>query len=104
MSGGDGDDGDDGDIKQEYVKKEYIARPYSSETGVLEAVEKSIIKESRPLLQMRISRPRNLFGQDGFNFIDKDGSEFFVDMKGAIKNISLMTKKKVLEMGLQAAS
>ena len=25
-------------------------------------------------------------------------------MKGAIKNISLMTRKKVLEMGLQAAS
>jgi hypothetical protein len=53
---------------------------------------------------MRITRQRALFGQDGFNFIEKDGSEYFVDMKGAIKNISLMTRKKVLEMGLQAAS
>jgi len=45
-----------------------------------------------------------LFGQDGFNFVEKDGSEFGVDMKGIIKNISLMTRKKVLEMGLQAAN
>ena len=59
MSGADGDDGDGDDQKQEYVKKEYIARPYTSDTGVLEAVQKSIIKESRPLMQMRISRPRN---------------------------------------------
>jgi hypothetical protein len=50
MSGGDGDDGDDGDVKQEYVKKEYVARPYTSDSGVLEQVEKSIIKESRPLI------------------------------------------------------
>ena len=97
---GDGEDGDDGDNKQEYVKKEFIARPYTSETGVLEKVENSIVKESRPLMQMRISRQRQLFGQDGFNFIVKDGGEFFIDMKGAIKNISLMTRKKVLEMGL----
>jgi len=100
MSGGDGEDGDDGDIKQEYVKKEFVARPYTSDTGVLESVERSIIKESRPLMQMRITRQRSLFGQDGFNFIEKDGSEYFMDMKGAIKNISLMTRKKVLEMGL----
>jgi hypothetical protein len=44
-AGGDGEDGDDGDIKQEYVDKEFVARPYASDTGVLESVERSIIKE-----------------------------------------------------------
>ena len=38
MSGDGGDDGDDGDVKQEYVKKEFVARPYASDTGVLEEV------------------------------------------------------------------
>jgi len=38
MSGADGEDGDDGDIKQEYVKKEFVARPYTSDTGVLDHV------------------------------------------------------------------
>ena len=54
--GGDGDDGDEN--KQEYVKKEFVARPYECRSGVLEEVHDSIIKNSRPLLQMRISRPR----------------------------------------------
>lgn len=54
---GDGIDGDDGDEnKQEYVKKEFVARPYECTSGVLEEIEKTIIKNSRPLLQMRISR------------------------------------------------
>jgi len=36
---GDGvEEGDDGEGKQEYVKKEYIARPYKSDTGMLEEV------------------------------------------------------------------
>lgn len=43
MSGdvGEGDDGDDN--KLEYVKKEFVARPYECTSGVLEEIEKSIV-------------------------------------------------------------
>jgi hypothetical protein len=76
-----------------------VARPYECTSGVLEEVEESIIKESRPLLKMRISRQRREFGQDGFNLID--GSELNTDMKPiAIRNITYLTKKKVLDIGL----
>jgi len=99
---GDAEEGDE--AKQEYVKKEYFARPYTSDTGVLQEVQSSIIKSSRPLLSMRISRQRREFGQDGFNFVDKEGSEFFVDLKGVTKNIvQSRNAKVVLDMGLQAA-
>ena len=40
--GGDGDEGDDN--KQEYVKKEFVARPYECTSGVLEEIERSIVK------------------------------------------------------------
>ena len=103
VSGDGADDGEDGDAKQEYVKKEFIARPYESKSGVLEDVQSSIIKDSRPKLEMRISRLRKDFGQDGFNFIDKDASEFSADLKSVTKNIMYMNQKKVLEIGLQAA-
>lgn len=56
---GDGDEGDEN--KQEYVKKEFVARPYESTSGVLEEIEKSIIQNTRPLMRMRISRKRRLF-------------------------------------------
>ena len=47
---GDGLDGDDGDDnKQEYQKKEFFARPYTSTTGVMDEVHNSIIKNQRPL-------------------------------------------------------
>ena len=108
MSGDGADDGDDGADKQEYVKKDFVAKPYTSETGMLEEVENSIIKDSRPRLKMRISRQRRDYGQDGFNFIDKDATqstEFSVPLQSTIKNIMYMenTKKKVLDIGLQAA-
>lgn len=38
VSGDGGDDGDDGDVKQEYVKKEFIAKPWVSDSGALEEV------------------------------------------------------------------
>ena len=48
---------------------------------------------------MRISRQRREFGQDGFNLID--GSELNTDMKPiAIRNITYLTNKKVLDIGL----
>jgi hypothetical protein len=56
MSAGENDPDADDENKQEYVKKEFIAKPYECSSGVLEDVTKSIVKNSRPLLQMRISR------------------------------------------------
>ena len=50
MSGNDNDGDGEDDNKQEYVKKEFVARPYDCTSGVLEEVEKSIVKNSRPLL------------------------------------------------------
>jgi len=50
MSGDGADDNDDGDNKQEYIKKEFVAKPYECNSGVLEEVRSSIIKNSRPLL------------------------------------------------------
>lgn len=76
---------------------------YVSTTGALEEVERSIIKQSRPKLRMRVSRARKEFGQEGFNFADKEASENSVDLKSQIKNIDYITKKRVLDMGLQAA-
>jgi hypothetical protein len=105
---GEGADGDDGDEnKQEYVKKEFVARPYECTSGVLEEIEKTIIKNSRPLLQMRISRQRKEFGADGLNLADKDAkdaTEFTTDCKGTIKKIEPSRhKKKILDRGFQAA-
>ena len=56
MSGEGADDGDEAGEKQEYVKKDFVAQPYKSDTGMLAEVENSIIKDSRPRLQMRVSR------------------------------------------------
>jgi hypothetical protein len=98
---GEGDEGDEN--KQEYVKKEFVARPYECSSGVLEEIEKSIIKNSRPLLQMRISRQRKEFGQEGNNIADKDAkdaTDFTTECKGLIKKIEPSRhKKKVLEGG-----
>jgi hypothetical protein len=44
------------------------------------------------------------YGQEGFNFIDKDATEaFFTDLKQQTKLITHMTWKKTLSVGLQAA-
>ena len=56
---------------------------------------------------MRISRPRKEFGQDNFNLIEKEASEFSTDCKvqqGSMKKIEKSKHKKhVLEGGFQAA-
>jgi hypothetical protein len=100
MSADGNDDNEDNDGKQEYVKKEFVARPYELTSGVFEEVSATIIKPTRPLLSMRISRQRREFGNDGFNLVEKDGAEFFSDIKPTIKNIvPSRHKKKVLEGG-----
>jgi hypothetical protein len=96
---------EDGADKQDYVKKEYVARPYDSNSGCIEDVESSIVKNSRALLNMRITRERKEFGQDGFNFMDKDSGEFWADCKGQVKHLTPSRHlKKVLDSGFQASS
>ena len=58
------EDADDGENKAEYVKKEYVARPYDCTSGVLEEVENSIVKDKRKLFHLRISRKRREFDED----------------------------------------
>lgn len=54
-------------------------------------------------MKMRISRTRREFGSDGFSLIDKDAGEQPLDIK-PVKNMAYITKRKVLEIGLQAAN
>jgi WD40 repeat protein len=99
---GDGDE--DGDGKPEYVKKEFVAREWPLTSGVYDEVKQSIVEPSRSRLSMRISRQRRDFGNDGFNFVDKDGAEFSVDLKGIVKNINPSRhRKKIIEGGFQVA-
>ena len=115
-SEGEGDGGDDegGAGKQEYVKKEFVARPYLSTFGTDIEVKGSIIKNSRyyssndltlyfrPLMKIRISRPRRDFGHEGISFIDREAGESNLEIK--VAKTGYFTKKKVLEIGLQAAN
>ena len=54
-------------------------------------------------MKMRISRIRKDFGSDAFNYIEKEAGENPLDIKHP-KNVNLHIKRKVLEIGLQAAN
>ena len=90
------------------MKKEFIARPWVSDTGVLEEVEESIIKQNRPLIKMRVSMPRKQFADTNLSIVDKESG----DMQGATQDIKPPMKgtaymasnmRKVLDIGLQSA-
>jgi len=54
-------------------------------------------------MKIRVSRPRREFGIDmGHSYIERDAGESNVEIK--ITKTGYFTKKKVLEMGLQAAN
>lgn len=53
-------------------------------------------------MRIRVSRPRKEFGIDGYSFIERDAGESNMEIK--ISKVGYFTKKKVLEMGLQAAN
>ena len=101
---GDGD-GDEGDAKQEYVKKEFVARPWACTSGVLEEVEESIVKENRPRVKIRVSRPRKDFCQE-ISLAEREAQEHNYEIKANAKNIHYVpgNKRMVLDIGLQAAS
>ena len=52
---------------------------------------------------MRITRTRRDFGSDGTNFIERDAGEQPIDIKSQ-KNVLYVTKRKELDIGLQAAN
>ena len=56
----------------------------------------------RDRMRMRISRQRKEFGFEGFSFIDKDGTENIAEIKSQRQYIG--GKKKILDIGLQAAN
>ena len=103
MSNDGGEDGDDGEVKLDYVKKEFVARAYECTSGMLDEVEASIVKDQRPKLRMRLSKPRREFCLDGPTFIDKESSDFFTDLKSQKQQNVVLVKKKILDIGLQAA-
>ena len=53
-------------------------------------------------MKLRVSRPRKEFGLEGHNFIERDAGESNMEIK--ITKTGYFTKKKVLEMGVQAAN
>jgi hypothetical protein len=55
-------------------------------------------------MKIRVSRPRKEFGLDGHSFIEREAAgESSTEIK-IIKTGSYFTKKKILEIGLQAAN
>lgn len=53
-------------------------------------------------MKIRVSRARREFGLDGHTFMERDAGESNMEIK--ITKAGYFTKKKVLEMGLQAAN
>ena len=54
-------------------------------------------------MKLRISRLRREFGTDSMPQMERDAGEQPLDIK-PVKNMAYITKKKVLDMGLQAAN
>ena len=52
-----------------------------------------------------MTKPRKEFGLENYQMIEKDAADLTIDLKfqGKAGNIQHITKKKVLQMGLQAA-
>lgn len=53
-------------------------------------------------MKVRVSRPRKEFGLDAYNFTERDAGEGYNEIK--VTKTGYFTKKKVLEIGLQAAN
>jgi hypothetical protein len=53
-------------------------------------------------MKIRVSRPRREYGTDGHSFIERDAGESNMEIK--ITKLGFFSKRKVLEMGLQAAN
>lgn len=83
----------------------YVARPWDCTSGVLEEVEASILKPSRPLVRMRVSMQRKMFADPNLGIVDKESGDMpgaTQDFKPPMKNLTYMDKDKrqVLDIGL----
>lgn len=107
---GEGDgDGDEAEGKVEYVKKQFVARPWESNSGVYEDLINHTVKESRPLYKVRVSKPRKEFADTALSIVDKDTGDnpsVCQEFKPAFQkgfNYMERDKRRVLDIGLQAA-
>jgi len=78
---GDGDNYEDDVEKKEYVKKEYFAKPYHADGVTEAAVNKLIIKNTRPTIQMRMTKTRKEFALENYQMIEKDAADITIDLK-----------------------
>lgn len=72
--------------------------PYVSPYGTDLEVKNLIVKNSRPLMRIRISRPRREFGIEGNSYMERDAGESNLEIK--VAKTGFFTRKKVLEIGL----
>ena len=76
------EEGEDGDM-MEFKLKEFFVQPYKSET--LEASQNEVsdltVKNSRPLIKMRLTKKRREFNNENRNLMDKDGGESIQEIK-----------------------
>ncbi len=76
--------------------------PYIYITTKKQIIFKRYYSYIRHLIKLRISRQRREFGLDGISFIERDAGESNMEIK--IVKSGHYVRKKVLEMGLQAAN
>lgn len=100
----DGDAEEDEEDAPVYIEKDFVARPYESESKQLniEEVESLKPKNTRKPYKVRISRRRCEFNSDAFNFIEREPGDGAQEIK-AKKINSLIQNKMVLDIALQAA-
>ena len=106
---GDGD-GEDGDGKAEYVKKQFVARPWESNSGVYDDMMKHKVTQTRPLFKVRVSKQRKEFADNTLSIVEKDSG----DMQSVCQefkpqfqkgfNYMDRDRRRVLDIGLQAAN
>ena len=51
-----------------------------------------------------MTRPRREFGNENYSYIERDAGEQQTNIQASKNNFTYVTKRKVLEMGLQAAN
>lgn len=100
---GDNDMDENDTGKQDYVKKTFVARPYESPETLAE-VENLIVKNSRPLIKLQVTKQRKEFGGEFTTFVDREPNDSTTELKYNTKHQPVKHNKTVLEVGLQAAN
>eukprot|EP00357_Protocruzia_adherens_P017227 CAMPEP_0114985762 /NCGR_PEP_ID=MMETSP0216-20121206/8050_1 /TAXON_ID=223996 /ORGANISM="Protocruzia adherens, Strain Boccale" /LENGTH=739 /DNA_ID=CAMNT_0002348121 /DNA_START=37 /DNA_END=2256 /DNA_ORIENTATION=+ len=105
---GDADGHDEDNETKEFALKDFVSQPYKSENveDTVNEIEMGLVKSSRPLIRMKISRRRaefQSFDMGGKLFTDKNVSDGYLETKHQ-SDANFNLKKKTLEMGFQAAN